>query len=476
MPPVLLIDEIDRADDEFEAFLLELLSDFQVTIPEIGTIRAERRPGRGPDVEPHARAARRAQAPLPVPLDRAPLARARDRDRARPRAGRPRAARRRGRGVRRAPAAAPTSRRSPGVAETIDWTQALVALGQEELEAASSTPRSAASSSTTRTSSGCAIAACRSSSPRPSGRPVVELPPAPGATPRAASATRSCASSSRSAGSCARAASRSGRAACRTAAGARLGATSTTATRSTGRCAARSCRDATTSRSFDAAFATFWERAPRAAVTHRPPLMQLDVARAGSTGIRRHVDAHQARERDGRRRGRRGRRRRGAADRGRLLGRRAAARARLRALRARRAASRPRAGRADRDGVAAPPLAAQPGRRTTVASSTSRRTLHQAMRTGGDPIERAWRTPKTVPRRLDLPRRRVGLDGAVRARDDHVPAGGGALGPPRRGVHVRHAPDAPDALPRRPRPRSRAASAPRAPCPTGPAAPASART
>jgi MoxR-like ATPase len=43
-PPVLLIDEIDRADDEFEAFLLELLSDFQVTIPEIGTIRARQRP------------------------------------------------------------------------------------------------------------------------------------------------------------------------------------------------------------------------------------------------------------------------------------------------------------------------------------------------------------------------------------------------------------------------------------------------
>lgn len=42
--PVLLIDELDRADDEFEAFLLELLSDFQVTIPEIGTIRARRRP------------------------------------------------------------------------------------------------------------------------------------------------------------------------------------------------------------------------------------------------------------------------------------------------------------------------------------------------------------------------------------------------------------------------------------------------
>jgi MoxR-like ATPase len=43
-PVVLLIDEIDRADDEFEAFLLELLSDFQVSIPELGTMRAERRP------------------------------------------------------------------------------------------------------------------------------------------------------------------------------------------------------------------------------------------------------------------------------------------------------------------------------------------------------------------------------------------------------------------------------------------------
>jgi MoxR-like ATPase len=39
-PPVLLIDEVDRADEEFEAFLLELLSDFQVSIPELGTIRA----------------------------------------------------------------------------------------------------------------------------------------------------------------------------------------------------------------------------------------------------------------------------------------------------------------------------------------------------------------------------------------------------------------------------------------------------
>jgi MoxR-like ATPase len=43
-PVVLLIDEIDRADDEFEAFLLEFLSDFAVTIPELGTITAARRP------------------------------------------------------------------------------------------------------------------------------------------------------------------------------------------------------------------------------------------------------------------------------------------------------------------------------------------------------------------------------------------------------------------------------------------------
>jgi MoxR-like ATPase len=43
-PVVLLIDEIDRADDEFEAFLLELLSDFQVSIPELGTVEAVQRP------------------------------------------------------------------------------------------------------------------------------------------------------------------------------------------------------------------------------------------------------------------------------------------------------------------------------------------------------------------------------------------------------------------------------------------------
>ncbi|MEL6576919.1 MAG: MoxR family ATPase, partial [Pseudomonadota bacterium] len=43
-PPVLLIDEIDRADEEFEAFLLEILADYQVSIPELGTITATSRP------------------------------------------------------------------------------------------------------------------------------------------------------------------------------------------------------------------------------------------------------------------------------------------------------------------------------------------------------------------------------------------------------------------------------------------------
>jgi MoxR-like ATPase len=44
VPPVLLIDEVDRADEEFEAFLLEVLSEFQITVPELGTLSAKRRP------------------------------------------------------------------------------------------------------------------------------------------------------------------------------------------------------------------------------------------------------------------------------------------------------------------------------------------------------------------------------------------------------------------------------------------------
>ena len=71
-PVVLLIDEIDRADDEFEAFLLEFLSDFAITIPELGHDHRPAAPDRVFDLQPHPRAARRAQAPLPVPLDRLP--------------------------------------------------------------------------------------------------------------------------------------------------------------------------------------------------------------------------------------------------------------------------------------------------------------------------------------------------------------------------------------------------------------------
>ncbi len=77
---VLLIDEVDRADDEFEAFLLEVLSDFQISIPEIGTITRRERADRRAHLQPHPRAARRAQAPLPVPLGRLPQRRARGGD------------------------------------------------------------------------------------------------------------------------------------------------------------------------------------------------------------------------------------------------------------------------------------------------------------------------------------------------------------------------------------------------------------
>jgi MoxR-like ATPase len=131
MPPVLLIDEVDRSDDEFEAFLLEILSDFAVTIPELGPSGREAA-GRRPDLEPDARGARRPQAPLPLPLHRAPELRAGGRDRT------PQGPRRR-EGLARQVAAATEKMRAmdlykpPGVAETLDWTEALVALGTREL-------------------------------------------------------------------------------------------------------------------------------------------------------------------------------------------------------------------------------------------------------------------------------------------------------------------------------------------------------
>ena len=133
-PPVLLIDEIDRADDEFEAFLLELLSDFQVTIPEIGTIRATRRPlvilTSNRTRELHDALKRRClyhwighpslEREIEIVRVRVP--------------GVPE------RLAAEAAAFVQELRRldlakSPGVAETIDWTQALLALGQQELDA-----------------------------------------------------------------------------------------------------------------------------------------------------------------------------------------------------------------------------------------------------------------------------------------------------------------------------------------------------
>ena len=130
---VLLVDEVDRADDEFEAFLLELLSDFQITIPEIGTIVAEKPPlvvlTSNRTRELHDALKRRClyhwvgfptpERELEIVQVRAPgvsssLARAavaavhrlREMDLAKP----------------------------PGVAETIDWVQTLEVVGAEELE------------------------------------------------------------------------------------------------------------------------------------------------------------------------------------------------------------------------------------------------------------------------------------------------------------------------------------------------------
>ncbi len=131
--PVLLIDEVDRSDEEFEAFLLELLSDFQVTIPEIGTIRATTRPSvvltsnrtrelsealrrrclylwiDYPTLEKELRIVR-LKVPRASALLSAQVAAFMQ-------------------SLRRIDLT-----RSPGVAETLDWAAALVALGAESLE------------------------------------------------------------------------------------------------------------------------------------------------------------------------------------------------------------------------------------------------------------------------------------------------------------------------------------------------------
>ena len=134
VPPVLLIDEIDRADDEFEAFLLELLSDFQVTIPEIGTVRAERRPRviltSNRTRELHDALRRRC---LYHWIGHPELDREIEIVRVRVPGVPERLAVQAAAFVARLRTA--ELAKVPGVAETIDWAQALMALGQAELDA-----------------------------------------------------------------------------------------------------------------------------------------------------------------------------------------------------------------------------------------------------------------------------------------------------------------------------------------------------
>jgi len=133
-PPVLLIDEIDRSDEEFEAFLLELLSDFQVSIPEIGTIRAKKPPfvviTSNRTREVHDALKRRC---LYHWIDYPNLEKEVEIVRARA----PEAAD----GLAREVAALVQGLRSmdlykvPGVAETLDWARALAALGAKSIDA-----------------------------------------------------------------------------------------------------------------------------------------------------------------------------------------------------------------------------------------------------------------------------------------------------------------------------------------------------
>jgi MoxR-like ATPase len=132
-PVVLLIDEIDRADEEFEAFLLEVLSDFQVTIPELGTITASRRPTviltSNRTRELHDALKRRCiyhwighpsvEREIEIVRIRVPGVSERLAEQAARFA-----AELRGRDLQK----------PPGLAETIDWVEALTALGRQELD------------------------------------------------------------------------------------------------------------------------------------------------------------------------------------------------------------------------------------------------------------------------------------------------------------------------------------------------------
>ena len=133
VPPVLLIDEIDRSDEEFEAFLLELLSDFQVSIPEIGTIKARKPPfvviTSNRTREVHDALKRRC---LYHWIDYPNL----DKEVEIVKARAPEAAD----GLAREVAALVQGLRSmdlykvPGVAETLDWARSLAALGAKQID------------------------------------------------------------------------------------------------------------------------------------------------------------------------------------------------------------------------------------------------------------------------------------------------------------------------------------------------------
>jgi MoxR-like ATPase len=132
-PVVLLIDEIDRADDEFEAFLLEVLSDFQVTIPELGTIEAVRRPSvvltSNRTRELHDALRRRCVfhwIDHPSPAREVEIVRLHVPDAAPELAAR-------GAAFVEALRALDLVK-PPGVAETIDWIRALTSLGRQELD------------------------------------------------------------------------------------------------------------------------------------------------------------------------------------------------------------------------------------------------------------------------------------------------------------------------------------------------------
>lgn len=132
-PPVLLIDEVDRADDGFEAFLLEVLSDFQVTIPELGTIRAEHAPhvvltsNRSREIGDALR--RRC---LYLHIDHPTL----DKEVRILRARVPGASARLAEEIGRFMQVLRRRRlsKTPGVAETIDWAQALVRIHSDHLD------------------------------------------------------------------------------------------------------------------------------------------------------------------------------------------------------------------------------------------------------------------------------------------------------------------------------------------------------